>query len=590
MPGIPAIAAVLFICLLAAIGPDQCRGLEIKLKGEYTWSYSHISQMGPNGFFGVYDIDNASPEKGGAASINGWHGTGNFTQTSSSTSSACSGMSMSINADFELNPAIKISGSYYIGTWAYSPNESGVQYPVEHVRSDWSAGADVTGDTYSTMTSPGIGASFSPGYWNTLWVEAQTPWGRITVGKRGLVFGTGLMFNGEDNTSTETVQLEIPLGSPTIGIGWYPWRRRQDQVYVELKESPGEYYNPLDTSSGRQYDLTGWVTYGSGPLSTGILAETFAYRFGPESVNKPSEKKRALPGSSWAFLGGAFVRYFNGRWFFNAEADWFYETTMLKRNMEGNLKVLKPVDIQGALSDDPRFYHHMYIEHWRYMVEMGAILGPTRMSVILAWIPGPDRRHGILIDRQPSFFDDQYTNTGLFNPYSVLLVSGYGTGNNSMSQVGSGYLSDAFARGIRIDYAPAANLNAYMRFFLAQRLSHGYGWGFIRPALKDNVGTGSVDYRRRGTLAKPAPAVPDSDLGYEIGVGALWELLAGYRLEATFSLFQPGDWFKFACMDRSNPSWKKNFADPHHDATFGINPDRKIDPIFELDVSLTVSF
>jgi len=118
-----------------------------------------------------------------------------------------------------------------------------------------------------------ITVSFSAGYRNTLWVTSQTPWGAIVVGKRPFEFGTGLMFNGADNASTETVLLVIRADPMRIGLGWYPWRRQIDQGYVEPSRIGHQYFNPLDKSSGRRYDLTGFVLYDSGSVSAGALGD-----------------------------------------------------------------------------------------------------------------------------------------------------------------------------------------------------------------------------------------------------------------------------------------------------------------------------
>jgi hypothetical protein len=338
------------------------------------------------------------------------------------------------------------------------------------------------------------------------------------------------------------------------------------------------------------------VAYDAGSVSAGALTEWYAFSVGPEAVNDPVDKRRFLPEQLESVFGAVFLKYFDGRFFFNAEADWYYETVHLQPNMDGNLiPAFLPIVVQGALTNNPYLFRKSYTEHWRYMVELGTIFGPAKLSLIWSWIPGTDRRHGIVIDRQDLHYDDLLTNTGLFRPYSIILVNGYGTGNNSVSAItNGGYLTDANAYGVRLDHAAAKNLNIFATLFWAQRLSHGYGWGFIQPALNsgvpnpppNGVTTGFVEYIRKGTVANPLPAIPDSNLGYEWDLGFGWKLLEGYTLNGTFAFFQPGNWFKFACIDRSNPGWKT----PDTGNMFGINPDRGIDPIFAIDMALVVQF
>ena len=130
-------------------------------------------------------------------------------------------------------------------------------------------------------------------------------------------------------------------------------------------------------------------------------------------------------------------------------------------------------------------------------------------------------------------------------------------------------------------------LNLFASFFWADRISHGYGWGYIAPGLNtDDIPTGSVAYTPKGSFNNPAPAIPDSNLGYEVDWGFDWQLLESYRLSCTFGFWQPGRWFNFACADRSNAGWK----DPSAANNWGINPDRNIDPVYGMELILSGEF
>ena len=184
-----------------------------------------------------------------------------------------------------------------------------------------------------------------------LWVTAQTPWGTVVVGKRPFRFGTGLMFNGADNTSIETILLVVPMGPARFGLGWYPCRRQIDQGFVQPTGISFQYFNPLDKSNGRRYDLNAFLTYDSGAFSSGIVAEAYSFAVGPEAVNSPADKRNFLPEQLEAVFGGVFLKYFDGSFFFNAEADWDYETVRLQPNMNGNLTpAFPPIVVQGALT------------------------------------------------------------------------------------------------------------------------------------------------------------------------------------------------------------------------------------------------
>jgi hypothetical protein len=199
-----------------------------------------------------------------------------------------------------------------------------------------------------------------------------------------------------------------------------------------------------------------------------------------------------------------------------------------------------------------------------------------------------------LIDRQP-FAPSAYIDNGVsvYRPYSLLLAYNYGSGNGSITYSSdNGFMTDADSFGIRLDYAVAANLNTFASLFYAQRVSQGYPWGFIRPnpnALEAPEIQFAFRFLRGGGeigFADPGPNILERDLGYEIGFGLEWQLLEGYNLTAHFAYWQPGDWFKFACVDRSVPNWDN----PTALNNWGINPDRGIEPIFGLNAKFEMEF
>ncbi len=85
-----------------------------------------------------------------------------------------------------------------------------------------------------------------------------------------------------------------------------------------------------------------------------------------------------------------------------------------------------------------------------------------------SWLPGPDRRGGAWIDRQ-CWDVSSFTNVPIFMPYSYLMVYTYAGGTNYRNPWGEGALEDASSFGARLDYAVAANLNAFGTFFYADR-------------------------------------------------------------------------------------------------------------------------
>ena len=237
----------------------------------------------------------------------------------------------------------------------------------------------------------------------------------------------------------------------------------------------------------------------------------------------------------------------------------------------------------GGVAGAGSVFRSSYTEMQRYAIETGSLIGPAKVSLMGARIPGLDRRHGVLIDKQGDginlgaengggiiFLHPELSNTVFLNPYSYLMVFQYGGGNGAIKSNGDGMLVDANALAARLDYAVAANLNLWGSVFYAERASHGYGWGFITPNVASPVGGppgtlapplvaggdgSSVIYQQTGTFAAPSPAIPDRSLGYEIGGGVDWALLEGLRFNARASYWIPGKWFNYACVSRTNPSW-----------------------------------
>ena len=139
-----------------------------------------------------------------------------------------------------------------------------------------------------------------------------------------------------------------------------------------------------------------------------------------------------------------------------------------------------------------------YMENWRAVAEGGFICGPAKLALLYGWAAGPDRRAGRQIDRTGLVTDagrssnirrpSSFSNTGLYRPYSLLMVYAYGLGTHINGDSGNGYVEDASTYAARLDYAVASNLNVYASFFWADRVSQsGYGWGFIKPVLPARV-------------------------------------------------------------------------------------------------------
>jgi hypothetical protein len=587
---------------LAGLVTDRSAlAFEFSMDGQFNWEYDMRGQTGSNGFFGPYDEDAgsgatytagavtsvlvpgssqaptvmnsvvqnavvpaaaATPYGAGYfAPLNYWLGfnlPGNDQNLTTSGSSFASGSNGSWNTvymdtlmDLHLNKALRVRGRYHVGQWQ-TPGIS--TSPGEMVASQ-----------YLAYHANGIQRSISPGYWNTLWMTVQLPWGELLLGKRPIVWGTGLSWNGEENRTFEHLIWRLFYGPFTGMIGWTPYM---------LGTTNQSYFNQdFDNNNIRIWNTMTGLHYRTGPIDSGIMWGHHAWHTGGEGLLTTSATRNTSGYADYeGNTGGIYFKYNNGQFFFNSEVDWYYVITKA-------VKFTAPGKPAAGLP--PAGSESQFRQHWRWMVNGGMLCGPSKISLLYAWLAGPDRRGGQQIDQTGLMSDvgirgNLFSNTGFFRPYSYLMVYAYGLGTHMNADTLNGTAEDASILAARVDYAVAANLNIFGSFFWADRTSQsGYGWGFIRP---DTAHPGMVTWADR----KGAPSIPDPNLGYEIGTGMDWKLLEGFTLTLTTSYWKPGKWFSYACVDKALPNWSQTGAQ----YGWGVLPNRSIDPVWGMELKL----
>lgn len=566
---------LLMSCLvLYTVGLDSIgHAWEFRMDGTFNYDYEYYMQQGDQGFFGPYNIDRSVGVGGLAAGdyakLNGWVGR----QIGRSANDFASGsdavkhyQNLELWPEFRINRALLFRGKYRLGSYG-DPNNS----------------------DYLTNTRPGLNVATSDGQWTMWWLMAQTPLGQLVVGKRPEAFGTGLQFNGASNNTTEGVALVAPYGPLRISLALRPqWLLQPDpELNGPDRGTRYNFFNILDKSNLRQLSVRFFMTYRSGPVDAGIFWAGMRWHAGRESQGIAATTAGALPGTRVGFnpydvvmdLGTFYLKYFNGRSFFNTELAYYLET----------VNSLTPA-LPG-----PR-----YKESWRYMLETGLMSGPMKTSFLYAFMPGADRRAGIFMNKQPFNQGAGQGAYDVFRPYSYLLGYAYGSGVNAFNINGDGYINAAWVLASRVDYAVAANLNVFGSFLWAERSSHGYSWGLLRPNQTASITrvvnpAGNIVDSVTWTpvlAAKQhagAPNIPDTGLGYELMTGFNWKLLENYSLGGLISYWQPGKWFNYACIDRSVPGWD-NQTDSTPFYPFGIRPDRHIDPVIGGEITLKMGF
>ncbi|MEW6347675.1 MAG: hypothetical protein AB1646_01315 [Thermodesulfobacteriota bacterium] len=585
------VVTLLGICVMAGDG----HGWEFSMTGGATYTYLYYSQAGTRGFFGPSDVDrsaaiatlsvpplnpvggqkptlttvNNTNVPGDFATANGWLGlqTGGVV---SGSDAARSFFSTVLNTRLQVNPAFRLEGSYRIGN------------------SD-------------TFTFPGNTVAFAVGEWLAWWATAELPWGRVVFGKRPFGFGCGFQYDVTNRTE-EYLTLVTQHGPVSLGLGFYPWRR-SSQLLNPVFSAP-VYWNDHDQNAAPRKDWFGFVHYESANVEAGIGGTYAACHFGPESSTRIEDRERIPALDTDETEGWIYFKYFNGRFFFDAEADWFYKTSRFRRSLSGTFLTADGEILPETTDGSGSIFRPRYTEAWRYMLQSGLVLGPGKLSALYAYLPGPDRRHGALIDRQPVAVDvlrpsrdlvlqyPDHSNSVAFQPYSMLLSTAFGgglgaTGYLTPTRPVNGYMTDAQVFAGRVDYAVAANLNTFASFLYARRNSKGYGWGYC---YLDRASLGSNQFQAffqpTRNFSVPVPAIPDDDLGWEVNLGVDWAILDGVLLRLGAAYWQPGQWFRYAHIDRSIGNW--NFFSAA--SNWGVNPNRKIDPVTAVNASWTVLF
>ncbi|MDQ7784606.1 MAG: hypothetical protein RDU20_17105 [Desulfomonilaceae bacterium] len=521
--------------------------------------YSQSADM--RGFFGPSDVDNQFTG-GRLASVNSYLGHRLAATTASGGDGTTQYQYLDVFTNLRINPAVSFRGHYHLGEFLRGRNSG-----------------------YRIGTRPGTRVAASDGQWTMWWVTGQLPIGTVAFGKRPKAFGMGLASSGDGgDTSTETLLLLTHFGPLRVGGGLY-LSRRADLVY----------WNPDDKNNMRQNNFETFVTYRRGNLDIGFEADIEYTHQGGEGQLAPGGTKTIVASDRVSATYDAYVKYYDGRFFFNAEA--VYDDHCIRR--------LQNTNVPDAMDGRGSRFSTDYIESLRYAAEFGVAAGPGMLSFLYAYLPGADRRNGVLIHKQAFLHKTGYN---VFIPYSYLLGYAYGAGVGAFDLNGYGFLNDAVVKAVRVDYAVAANLNLYATFLKADRAGHGYGWGFIdlddRETIPDPTGANvggvplqisnpnfgqvllrnldEVSGRRINAFDITAPNIPDTDLGWEFTVGMDWEILSGSRVNLRYAYWVPGKWFSYACVDKSvanrgAPNW-------------GVNPDRLISGVMAWSLTLLQSF
>ncbi|MGO9116444.1 MAG: hypothetical protein ACLQPD_02410 [Desulfomonilaceae bacterium] len=433
--------------------------------------------------------------------------------------------------------------------------------------------------------------------------SVQVRWKDSSTGQQTACFKRGITVYEETSQNFATVK---------FGFGFFPWI--QDIIIVNF--NPDSYsplttklpwpWNNYDVNLAQRASILAYLMWQNDVLYFDVGTLYSASHAGPELAQSTADRVVFPPTDRWTNEGWVFLDFCNNRLRLRTELDWFTRETRYQPSFNGTFFgfndppiPLLPGPIAAQTPPGPPHvdgsgspFVVQQIQSLRFMAQGDLYCGPWMFTLFYSHMPGPDRRHGILIQRQPYINTVEQTGLDAFYSMSSLLAFRYGGGVNS-----PGDLSDASTIAGRIEYALAANLHVRASYLNATRVSHGYGWGWIRPSpILPRFGQVDYDPELRSYLAQSPvprnpfteniPAIPARDLGWEIDAGMHWQLLDQFVVDLNFSYWRPGKWFNYACVDRSVPGWNN----PTAANNWGINPDRTIDPVMGFELALLYSY
>lgn len=530
---------------------------EFNLSGAINFELEALGQ-GPNHFFGPHNAGSGEADAAGGYRINFWPGL----QTPSASPVVVSSSDARWRTQYaeffpviKINKAVSIHGSYYVGSWVdFGLLDNGAapfQLPNIH------------DSEYVVKEYTGAHEAFSPGYWNWMRIKVKLPWGNLSLGKRPSKFGMGLMYEAY-TAGSNSVSLSVPYGPLLIGISVYPQRR------ANHPGSPSGFTNDDDGSNIRLANWAWGATYTGGGLQTGF-AVSHAER------QRPAERNVVNYDLNTRYRHDLELKYFakwnNGRFFFNGEIDAYYRTQISHFNRTG---------AGNQIFNDTKALV--------YGAEAGVYAGPAKFTLFLfngtdddrrAWSGGTDVFKANNLYAISPDFGNTYS---VCYPYIYLMGFHYGGGNTQGQNPlhGRGRWTSGLLYAARLDYAVAANLNVYGSVAHATQWNKSFGWGYIGVQLD-----GEVTFARRHDGAVRSPAIPDDDMGWEFNAGVDWKLLEGLTLRVVGAYWQPGDWWKWACVSKTNTNWDTPELDT---VWWGTDPNRSIDAVYGYNVMVTADF
>jgi hypothetical protein len=554
----------------------------------YENKYVYFSQIGKNSLFG--NIDTAQSSIGSGQTTIGFPGPVNGVLLTEGLSSKGSDGSFWIQRlvlwpKFIVNQAVRVNSEVGFsgdlnGQYVGGSNWLNTQPYAGYIRL-----SSRTLEPENAIAVPGV---------RSLWVDADIPWGKISIGRTPFQFGLGWTIG---DYRADFVRLVVPYGPLSFltavvlsDTGEFSSRgdtRNKDRTPLTVAST-------FDRTEQKQLDVYAGLIYRDGSADIGFLARSQAWRGVHATPFTTWTLRDDVNGAAFAMLsegvisGGAgsdgtdlqnfpihsdiffhtlsaYLKYMRGGFFFNGEFG--YQKISVVRT--GGRQI----------SGTPL----------AWMVEMGTIAGPLKTTLVHFYSSGHQTSNGTLnfaaatgtstgrpVDDKFQLYTVSGNRWQAVDPYAFVLPF-FGTGNNSYNASGYPVFYDYLGLGIRLDYAIASNLNLFGTFLYSRRASNNSTiWGQYGGGIS--------------SAPTIAPVVADNFLGNSIGCGLQWKLLEALTFGMRMEWWKPGQWFKHAFQDLSTLNTIPNPLSTGQGEGVRIDPNRDLSTIFGLQGSVLVEF
>jgi hypothetical protein len=590
--------AALAMLIILSVG-SIALAWELAMKGEAEWRYRCWLRTGNNDIFGQMDdrfvnlginhlatFPTTGTSNAGSATFGVLAGENRFGPTMSLTD-----YRMTIYPIIKVNPAIQLAASVNLtslGIWS-----GGQPYDSRTVTVRAAGGA---ADTTFFTSSPGFvnslyvpigdrpAADNIPNTFVTLqWLKLgiKTPMLDFSIGYKDSSIGMGL-WKHKDVRASSSFGVSAAYGPLKIGFSPYFSRRNSSWAIAvgDTRNTGNAAIQRVDDRRVYFQALMGEVEYSNGPLFVQIVSDSYRQPFSP-TVNGRGVALTAAGSSTddeIRYRIATAVKYNNGRFFFNAEADWYNRW----RSDRGTAVIPNgPVNVGENAAG------------WVYGIETGCFCGPAKVTANYVRATGEDP--STRITAEDAAVAEQGVSSAYMKPWGYLMYWMYGTGTNFDAD-GYGQPTNYHHLGVRLDYAVASNLNfftVYSNAWRDQPNAHRLG-GSYQVGLQTFTNSDIATAQAGGFAGR---AVPNNFrfVGWEIDTGVNWKLLENLTWNTTLCLWQPGNWWGAAYPNTSAiyrtgivPNANPNTAVGEARAT--VNFDRNIDPLFAVETTLNVNF